>query len=127
MARKKYLEENGLPLVVPEDIKYIVLRYCYWKGEKIQLYDESLFSQDRTIKLPLDPLNRTETVNLFGIPLIVEINGPKENPQVTLIDGNTNKQITTFTWFDENVILGEYEIDEEHADQIFIIGDFTTK
>lgn len=127
MARKEYLEENGLPLVVPEDIKYIVLRYCYWKGEKIQLYDESLFSQDRTIKLALEPLNRTEAVNLFGIKLLVEIAGTKDDPQVTLIDGDTNKRITTFTWFDENVILGEYEIDENHADQIFIIGDFTTR
>ncbi len=127
IARKEYLEENGLPLVVPEDIKYIVLRYCYWKGEKIELYDESLFSQDRTIKLRLEPLHRTETVSLYGIPLIVEINVPKENPQVTLIDADTGKQITVFTWFDENVIIGDCEIDEEHADQIFIVGDFTTK
>ena len=127
MARKKYLEENGLPLVVPEDIKYIVLRYCYWKGEKIQLYDESLFSQDKTIKLALEPFNRTETVNLFGIILYVEISGTKDNPYVTLIDGNTNKRITVFTWFDENVILGDCEIDEDHADQIFIIGDFVTR
>ena len=127
MLRKDYLEENGLPLVIPEDIKYIVLRYCYWKGEKIELYDEELFSQDRTIKLALEPLGRKETVNRFGIPLIVEINGPKENPQVMLIDGNTNKQITVFTWFDENVILGDCEIDEEHADQIFIIDDFVTR
>ncbi len=104
-----------------------MLRYCYWKGEKIKLYDESLFSQDRTIKLSLEPLGRTETVNLFGIKLFVEIAGPKYNPQVTLIAEDTNKQITTFTWFDENIILGEYDIDEEHADQIFIIGDFTTK
>ncbi len=127
MARKEYLEENGLPLIVPEDIKYIVLRYCYWKGEKIELYDESLFSQDRTIKLALEPLGRTETVNLFGIKLFIEINGPKDNPQVVLIAGDTNKPITVFTWFDENIILGEYDIDENHADQIFIIGDFTTK
>ena len=121
------MEENNLPLVVPEDIKYIVLRYCYWKGEKIELYDESLFSHDRTIKLSLEPLGRIETVNLFGIKLFVEIAGPNDNPQVTLIDADTNKQITVFTWFDENIILGDYEIDENHADQIFIIGDFTTR
>ncbi len=49
------------------------------------------YEQNRTKKFALEPLNRTETVNVFGIPLIVEINGPKENPQITLIDADTNK------------------------------------
>ncbi len=127
IARKEYLEENGLPLVVPEDIKYIVLRYCYWKGKKIQLYDESLFSQDRTIKLALEPLGRTETLNLFGIKLFVEITGTKDDPQVTLIDADTNKQITVFSWFDENVIIGDCDIDDETVEQVLILGDFTTR
>lgn len=127
MARKEYLEEHNLPLVVPEDIKYLVLRYAYWKGKRINLYDERLLSQDRTIKLALEPLNRTETVNIFGIILHVEIAGTKDNPQVTLIDADTNKRICTFTWFDENVIIGDCDIDEEHVDQVLILGDFTTK
>ena len=126
MARKEYLEANGLPLIVPEDIKYLVLRYCYWKGEtkKVRRY---LYSQDRTIKLSLEPLNRTETVKIFGITLCAEIAGTKDNPQVTIIDADTNKQLTVFTWFDENILIGDLDIDEKHVEQVFILGDFTTR
>ena len=126
MARKEYLEANNLPLVVPEDIKYLVLRYCYWKGEtkKVGRY---LYSQDRTVKLKLEPLNRTETVKIFGITLYAEIAGTKDNPQVTIIDADTNKELTVFTWFDENILIGDLDIDEKHVEQVFIVGDFTTR
>lgn len=127
MARKAYLEEKGLPLVVPEDVKYFVLRYAYWKGDRDDLEEYEFYEQNRTKKFALEPLNRTETVNLFGITLFVEIKGPKENPQVTLIDSDTNEQICTFTWFDENVIIGDCYIDEDHVEQVLILGDFTTK
>lgn len=127
MARKEYLQANNLPLVVPEDIKYLVLRYCYWKGNKIKLKRGTLFSQDRTVKLALEPLNRTETVKIFGITLYVEIGGTKGNPQVTIIDADTNKQLTVFTWFDENILIGDCDIDEDTVDQVFILGDFTTR
>lgn len=126
-ARKKYLEENNLPLVVPEDVKYLVLRYCYWKGKRAQLNSDHLFSQDRTVKLALEPLNRTETVNIFGITLYAEIGGTPNNPQVKIIDADTNKQLTVFTWFDENILIGDYDIDEKLVEQVFILGDFTTK
>ncbi len=127
MARKEYLEANGLPLVVPEDIKYIVLRYCYWKGKTKKVSGNYLYSQDRTVKLALEPLNRTETVKIFGITLYAEISGTKDNPQVTIIDADTNKQLTVFTWFDENILIGDLDIDENTVEQVFILGDFTTK
>ncbi len=127
MARKEYLQANNLPLVVPEDVKYLVLRYCYWKGKKTKLKGKYLFSQDRTIKLALEPLNRTETVKIFGITLYAEIGGTKDNPQVTIIDADTNKQLTVFTWFDENILIGDCDIDKVTVDQVFILGDFTTK
>lgn len=126
-ARREYLEANNLPLVVPEDIKYLVLRYCYWKGNKIKLKRGTLFSQDRTVKLALEPLNRTETVKIFGITLYVEIGGTKGNPQLTITDADTNKQLTVFTWFDENILIGGCDIDEDTVDQVFILGDFTTR
>ncbi len=127
MARREYLEANGLPLIVPEDIKYIVLRYCYWKGETKKVSGHYLYSQDRTIKLSLEPLNRTETVKIFGITLCAEIAGTKDNPQVSIIDADTNKQLTVFTWFDENILIGDLDIDEKHVEQVFILGDFTTR
>lgn len=47
IARRKYLEENNLPLAVPEDIKYPALCYCYWQGETVKLCesDEYLFQR----------------------------------------------------------------------------------
>ena len=127
MARKEYLQANNLPLVVPEDVKYLVLRYCYWKGKRTKLKGKYLFSQDRTIKLALEPLNRTETVKIFGITLYAKITGTRDNPQVTIIDADTNKQLTVFTWFDENILIGDCDIDEDTVDQVFILGDFTTR
>lgn len=127
MARREYLEANGLPLVVPEDTKYLVLRYCYWKGNKAKLAGSYLFTQDRTIKLSLEPLNRTETVMFYGITLYAEIGGTKDNPQVAIIDADTNKLLTVFTWFDENVLVGDCDLDRHTVDQVLILGDFTTK
>lgn len=127
MARKEYLKEKGLPLVIPEDTKYIVLRYAYWKGDREILTDYEFIEQNRTKKFALEPLNRTETIDIFGIPIIIKINGPKENPHIILIDGDTNKRITTFTWFDENVVSGVCDIDEETVEQVLILGDFTTR
>lgn len=127
IARKEYLKEKGLPLVIPDDTKYIVLRYAYWKGDRDVLTDYEFLEQNRTKKFALEPLNRTETIDIFGVPIIVKINGPKENPHIKLIDGDTNKRITTFTWFDENVVSGVCDIDEETVEQILILGDFTTR
>ena len=89
--------------------------------------DYEFLEQNRTKKFALEPLNRTEKIDIFGVPIIVKINGPKENPHIKLIDGDTNKRITTFTWFDENVVSGVCDIDEETVEQILILGDFVTR
>ncbi len=127
VARRKYLERNNLPLVIPEDVKYLVLRYCYWKGEYRKLYDNNLFSKDGSLKLELFPLGRTETVDIFGYTFSVEFGGTKENPQITISDKDTGEQMGVFGWFNENVIENEKDIDETQVEQYFIVGDFTTK
>lgn len=126
-ARREYLESNNLPLVVPEKIKYLALRYCYWKGDKRKLSTDFLFSRDSTVKLPLFPLVRTETMTLFGHTMSVFFCGEIQNPQITISDMDTGKQLALFTWFDENIIQSERKLDARRVEQFFIIGDFTTK
>lgn len=127
IARKRYLQENNLPLVVPEDIKYLVLRYCYWRGEKQKLSNDVIYSNDGTIKIPIEPLGRTETVQFFEYTLSVEISGTKENPQIRLFDAATKQKLGSFNWFEENIILSEKTIDDNNIEQFFILGDFTTR
>lgn len=129
IARRKYLEENNLPLIVPEDIKYLVLRYCYWKGETDKLYkpDELIYSKDGTVKIAIEPLNRTEDVSFFGYTLSVEIDGIKDNPNITITNAETRETFGVFTWFEENIIQSDKQIDDTHTEQFFILGDFTTK
>ena len=126
-ARREYLEKNDLPLVVPEKVKYLVLRHCYWKGDKRKLTSEFLFSKDGTIKLPLFPLGRTERLTLFGHTMSVVFGGEIHNPKIAISDMGTGKSLGVFTWFDENIIQSERELDSRHVEQFFIIGDFTTK
>lgn len=129
IARRKYREKHNLPLAVPEDIKYLVLRYSYWQGETDKLYkpDEFICSKDGTIKIAIEPLNRTEAVPFFGYTLSVEIGGIKENPQITITNAETKEQLGVFTWFEENIIQSDKQIDDTHTEQFFILGDFTTK
>lgn len=127
VARRKYLEENNLPLVVPEKTKYLVLRYCYWRGDKRKLASDFLFSRDGSIKLPLFPLGRTEQLTLFGHTMSVVFGGETQNPHITISDMGTGKQLGVFTWFDENIIQSERDLDNGRVEQFFIIGDFTTK
>ena len=128
-ARKKYLQRNGLPLIVPEEIRYLVLRYCYWKGKTEKLYRQNafLYSKDGTIKIALEPLGRTERITFFEYILLVEIDGTKDNPKITITDEGTKDILGVFTWFDENIILGNKDIDEETTEQYFILGDFATR
>ena len=126
-ARREYLEENNLPLVVPEEIKYLVLRYCYWKGEIRKLNDDYLFSKEGSLKFEIFPLGRTETFTLFKHPFTIEFGGTKDNPQITITDAETQETIETFTWFDENIIECEGYIGKTQIEQLFMIGDFTTK
>ena len=126
IARREYLEKNNLPPIVPEKIKYLVLRHCYWKGDKRRL-KKFLFSKDGAIKLPLLPLGRMETVTLFGHTMSVFFGGEIDNPQITISDMDTGQQLAIFTWFDANIIHSEKESDKRKVEQYFIIGDFTTK
>jgi len=131
IARTKYLQDNDYPLIVPEDIRYLVLRYCYWKGTYEMFREQSkcgwLHPKDGTIKIPIEPLNRTETVKFFDHTLAVEINGTKDNPQIKITDTADGEVLGTFTWFDENIIDGSYETDDGLLEQFFILGDFATK
>lgn len=124
MARKKYLLENNLPLIVPEDIKYLVLRYCHWIGKNEALYEviynideedkEYRFSKDGIVRLPLEPLGRTERVEILGRTLQIDFGGKKENPEVTVTFESNRNNTVVFTWFDENIISYNHEIDEDH-------------
>ncbi len=132
IARKKYLQGNGYPLIVPEDIRYLVLRYCYWKGDE-ETYsrqshsDNGLHSKDGTIKIAIEPLNRTEKIKFYGYTLSVEICGTKDNPVITITDSEDNELLGVFTWFDENVIDRSFELDDGLFEQFFILGDFATR
>lgn len=131
VARKKYLIENNLPLTILEDIKYLVLRYCYWKGAHKMLEEQynhgCMRSKDGTIKIAIEPINRTENVPFFGYTLSVEIAGAKSNPQITVSNTETKEILGVFTWFDENIIQSNKTIDDNFVEQFFILGDFTTR
>ena len=130
VARKKYLQDNNLPLIVPEPIKYLTLRYCYWQGETDKLHmpdEEFIYSKDGTKKIAIEPLGRTERISFFGYTLSVDISGTKENPVITITNAETEQTLGVFTWFDENIIKSNKEIDGKHTEQFFILGDFATK
>ena len=127
VARREYLRQNNLPLIVTEDIKYLVLRYCYWKGEWQKLHDTTIYSQDGTIKIALFPLGRTEEIKFFGYTFSVEIAGTKDNPKITITDGETKETLGVFTWFDKNIIQSDTDTDDDLTEQFFILGDFTTR
>ena len=130
IARRRYLEENNLPLIIPADIKYLVLRYCYWRGTEDELcrqfQNACMHSKDGTKKLPLYPLGRMERVKLFGKNMSVVFGGETENPQITIID-ETGKPLDVFSWFDENVIEDTIDLGDELVEEFVIVGDFTTK
>ncbi len=133
IARRKYLKQHNLPLVVPENIKYLVLRCCYWKGETKELntfyadkYNE-LYSKDSTIKLSLNPLNRCEKVKFYGYTLQIDFGGTESNPEIKISDEKTKEVLGNFSWFTENIIQKATEIDSKTTELFFILGDFITK
>lgn len=71
IARRQYLEQNNLPLVIPEYIKYLVF-YCYWKDKTKKLNtcyaykSNELYSKYGTIKLDVEPLNRQKKCLSLG-------------------------------------------------------------
>jgi len=106
-----------------------VLRYSYWKGETDKLYkpDEFICSKDGTVKIAIESLNRTEAVPFFGYMLSVEISSIKDNPKITITNAETEGTLGVFTWFEENIIQSDKQIDDTHTEQFFILGYFTTK
>ncbi len=127
VARRRYLEQNNLPLIVQEDVKYLALRYCYWKGKRSKRGNSDVFCQDGTIKLDIFPLCRTETIEFYGYTLSVTFAGTKENPQAIVADTDTGKTLGVFSWFTKNVIESVKDLDDGLIEQYFILGDFTTK
>lgn len=131
IARRKYLKRNNLPLIVPEDIKYLVLRYCYWKGNAKSLEEQKengcIHSKDGTIKIAIEPLGRTQTVKFCGHTFEVEISGTKDNPSIKIKNAETKEVLGIFTWFDENIIKNSVEMDGNTIEQYFILGDFATR
>lgn len=126
-ARREYLERNNLPLIVPDDIKYVVLRYCYWKGKESKLQNDYLFSKDGTVKLALFPLERVETVRLCGNTYSVAFGGSENNPEISIYNVDKDLQLGAFMWFDDSIIVGEAKLDDGDVKQHFIVVDFTTK
>ena len=63
----------------------------------------------------------------YGFIYIKNPNYPMEERRVSGLGVENAKQLTVFTWFDENILIGDLDIDENTVDQVFILGDFTTK
>ena len=134
VARRKYLEERHLPLIVPEEIKFLTLRYCYWKGENAVLnyaYEcpcaNYQYTQDGTFRIAIDFSAPPQTIRFFEHNLEVRFFGDSDNPQAEIIDKDNQTRMAVFSWFTENVIGVTTPIDEEYTEQYFILGDFTAK
>jgi len=84
-------------------------------------------TKDGTIKIPIEPLGRTETIKFCDYTFSVNISGVKDNPIITITDTANNEVLGTFTWFDENIIDSSIETDDGLLEQFFILGDFATR
>lgn len=86
-----------------------------------------MYSKDGTIKLAIEPFNRTEKVSFFGHTLLVELGGNKDNPEIKIFNEETKEMLGVFTWFTENIIKSSSQLPNDITEQFFILGDFTTK
>ena len=133
MARAEFLKQKGLPLTVPEDVNYLVLRYSYWKGHNAVIYSLDVeypeksyqYSRDGTIKVALNTGDRSKKIRFYEYEFELVFSGSRDNPKVDICEHG--EKLATFTWFTENVIQRMKDIDEEHTEQFFILGDFTAK
>ena len=131
-ARGEYLRERGLPLVVPEEVNFLVLRYCYWKGKSEILYTcdpehperDRQFSTDGTIKAALAG-EKVQKVKFYDKTFELHIVGSRENPEVEIWE--QGELIAVFSWFTENILERTADVDETHSEQFFILGDFTAR
>ncbi len=127
IARGEYLKKNNLPLVVPEEIQYLVLRYSYWKGDSTFAMIETQYSKDGTIKIPLGTEEKTKIIRFFEFNLELVFGGSKDNPEIIINDYDKKEKLVAFTWFTENVIERVIPIGNGEEIQFFILGDFTSK
>ncbi len=127
IARGEYLKKNNLPLVVPEEIKYLVLRYAYWKGYPYLTMLQTQYSKDGTIKIPLDTEEKTKIIRFFEFNLELVFGGSKDNPEIIINDYDKKETLGTFTWFTKNIIERVIPIGKDTEIQFFILGDFTSK
>ena len=133
IARGEYLRKNGLPLIVPEEVNFLVLRYAYWKGHDDVIFRLDIehpcknyqYSKDGTIKILLHTGEPSRTIQFFGHTFELVFAGSRENPVVEIYEQGEKQAV--FTWFTENIIERTTGIDEEHTEQFFILGDFTAK
>jgi len=124
VERREYLERHGLPLIVPEPIKYLVLRYTYWTGnERVDEWDRK--TVNRTVKVPLFTGEKYKTMTICGHSLTLYFTGEENNPIVNIfMDG---QKISAFSWFTENIYEVEARLSDNKIEQFLLLGDFTTK
>ncbi len=127
IARGEYLKKNNLPLVVPEKIKYLVLRYSYWRGRESRKPNDTQYTKDGTIKIPLDTEEKSKIIHFFEYTFELVFGGSKDNPEITIYNYDTKEKLNTFTWFTENIISDCFPIDDKTFEEFFILGDFTSK
>lgn len=121
--RRNYLVTNGLPLIIPDDVKYLVIRYTYWKGKDTASPDSKTF--DSTIRIPLNVQYHKERIGSCN--LLFWVCGTKNNPKVKIYDLDYGEKVNTFTWFTENISESETKLDNNQIEQLLLMGDFTTK
>ena len=126
VSKRKYLEKHGLPLIVPEPIKYLTLRYTYWKGE-LWINEMNRITRDSTVKIELNAGQKYKIVKLGGYRLLLLFLGNTDNPKIKIYDLKYGTKLATFTWFSENLIETDRRISETHMEQLILLGDFTTK
>ncbi len=127
IARGEYLKKNNLPLVVPEEIKYLVLRYSYWKGSINCKPSDTKYTKDGTIKIPLGTEEKSKVIRFFEMNLELVFGGSKDNPEITIYDYDRKEKLAIFTWFTENFISDSFPIGGDRIEEFFILGDFTSK
>ncbi len=126
VKKREYLEKHGLPLVIPEPIKYLALRYTYWKG-KLWINEDNRITRDSTVKIELNTGRQYQIVRLDGYRLLLLFLGNSDNPKIKIYDLKYGKKLATFTWFSENIIETDRRINDTDMEQLILLGDFTTK
>lgn len=126
IKKREYLEKRNLPLIVPESIKYLTLRYTYWKG-KLWINEADRITRDSTVKIEINAGQKYKIVRLGEYKLLLLFLGGTYNPKIKIYDLKVQKKLATFTWFSENIIETDRRINDTDMEQLILLGDFTTK